>query len=233
MVDQAFVDPHTKPKMKEIESTAMEIDDSSKSELDDDKRLALILLKEKLAAQNNAKKSELEKLNESIPDLKYQINAAHAKVEKIEESMSTMERLNPLERTEKYHKAIQQEETLEQRLAESQDKVKSLEEDIEEINEDIENTVATLEGKDVDQSWFSSFKKQISEMTDAARIANIKKSLDGLIDTMLTLIALFLFKTLIMPLIFLALFLKGFKYIWNIDPRDWIKQEYSNIKRSE
>jgi tetrahydromethanopterin S-methyltransferase subunit G len=50
------------------------------------------------------------------------------------------------------------------------------------------------------------------------------------IESMLKLIALFVFKTLLMPLFFLLLFLRAFKFVWGIDPRGFISESYAEVK---
>ena len=58
----------------------------------------------------------------------------------------------------------------------------------------------------------------------------IKNAATASIDSMLRLIALFVFKTMLMPLAFLLLLLRAFKLIWGIDPRSLVKGSSVQIK---
>jgi hypothetical protein len=59
---------------------------------------------------------------------------------------------------------------------------------------------------------------------------HIMQAVNDAIASMLRLIALFAFKTLLMPLAFLLLILRAFKFIWGIDPRSLMSESYAEIK---
>jgi hypothetical protein len=86
------------------------------------------------------------------------------------------------------------------------------------IEEKFQKNIQTLESYNIDFESISNitdkikaFKTKISELVDKMNEA---------VPTILNLMALFTFRVMILPLIFLYLFLKGFKFIWGIELKE-------------
>ena len=73
------------------------------------------------------------------------------------------------------------------------------------------------------RGWFSGLRSSFGKAIDLADFDELKDKLEVAINSLLNLMALFVFKTLIMPLIFLLMLLRGFRYIWGIDVRTWLR----------
>jgi hypothetical protein len=87
------------------------------------------------------------------------------------------------------------------------------------FSEDKQELMDFLAGNTDSKSWLTDAREKISAMTDISKFREIQTIVENKVETMLNLMVAFLFKTLIMPLVFLLFLLKGFKRIWNIDPR--------------
>jgi hypothetical protein len=58
------------------------------------------------------------------------------------------------------------------------------------------------------------------------------ETLNGLVNDFLTLLALFAFNTVLIPVLFLYLGAKGFKLVWQIKPSDLITRAKQGVKES-
>lgn len=71
-----------------------------------------------------------------------------------------------------------------------------------------------------DKGWLESVQQKLKSATDFDAMAD---KLENIIISILNLMAIFLLKTLILPLVFLLLLLRGFRAIWGIDPRTLLR----------
>jgi len=68
-----------------------------------------------------------------------------------------------------------------------------------------------------DTSWHSGITSKFSAAIDLINLENLKKKVEVAVPAMLNLMALFVLKTVILPLLFLWLLLRGFHSVWRID----------------
>lgn len=80
-----------------------------------------------------------------------------------------------------------------------------------EVNE---LTAAKVPGE---TSWHSGISSKFSAAIDLINLENLKKKAEVAVPAMLNLMALFILKTLILPLLFLWLLLRGFRSIWGLN----------------
>ncbi|MDX1738762.1 MAG: hypothetical protein R3261_11035, partial [Alphaproteobacteria bacterium] len=141
------------------------------------------------------------------------------------------EKLNIFSRGDEYIQASSERNDAITQIEQVQMELESLIAQRDAVEHSIQNTTNIIEGRNVSEGWMSSMRNKISEFRDMARWERIVTTVEDIIPYLLNLMAAFLFKTLIMPLVFLALFLKGFKYIWGMNPRTWIKGEYKKLRK--
>src|SRR5690554_525035 len=79
----------------------------------------------------------------------------------------------------------------------------------------------TKEKRSDESGWLDSVRQKLKSATDFGALAD---KLENTIISILNLMAIFLLKTLILPLVFLLLLLRGFRAIWGIDPRTLLRQ---------
>jgi hypothetical protein len=111
----------------------------------------------------------------------------------------------------------------EQQIKASQNKIDVLQQSIDDLDN------LTVE----DQSFFSSIKQSafgLGHFKD--KISHYVETLNGLVNDFLTLLALFAFNTVLIPVLFLYLGAKGFKLVWQIKPSDLITRAKKSVKES-
>jgi hypothetical protein len=111
----------------------------------------------------------------------------------------------------------------EQQIKASQHKIGALQQSIDDLDN------LTVE----DQSFFSSIKQSafgLGHFKD--KISHYVETLNGLVNDFLTLLALFAFNTVLIPVLFLYLGAKGFKLVWQIKPSDLIARAKKSVKES-
>ncbi|MBD1401810.1 hypothetical protein [Pelovirga terrestris] len=66
-------------------------------------------------------------------------------------------------------------------------------------------------------SWHSGITSKFSAAIDLINLENLKRKAEVAVPAMLNLMALFILKTLLLPLLFLWLLLRGFRVIWGVN----------------
>lgn len=80
---------------------------------------------------------------------------------------------------------------------------------------------------------FSQFNDTLSTLKSNMDVVAVKDRLEASVSNMLNVMTLFLFKTMILPLIFLLLLIKGTNLIWNIDVRQKIQDESEMLLKNQ
>lgn len=106
-------------------------------------------------------------------------------------------------------------------LTDAVDRLDVLTDRLDETNEELGDLNDALQGEG--KGFFASAK----EMLDLGRI---QEKAEQLIDSTLNLMALLTLKGIIIPVIFLVLILKGFRYIWGIDARALAAQQWQDVQ---
>lgn len=113
--------------------------------------------------------------------------------------------------------------SLQQTIQASQIKISMLQASID----DLEN----LDSEE--QSFFASMKQSafgLNHFKD--KVSEYVGTLNGLVNDFLTLLALFAFNTVLIPILFLYLGAKGFKLVWQMKPSDLVERTKKNVKDS-
>ncbi|WP_369919556.1 hypothetical protein AB8E32_12075 [Marinomonas polaris] len=111
----------------------------------------------------------------------------------------------------------------EQNIKTSTNKINALQQSIDDLGN------FTIE----DQGFFASIKQStfgLSHFKD--KISEYVETLNGLVNDFLTLLALFAFNTVLIPVLFLYLGAKGFKLVWQMKPSDLIERAKQGVKES-
>ncbi|WP_409419025.1 hypothetical protein AB8616_20955 [Marinomonas sp. RS-M-Aa-14] len=113
--------------------------------------------------------------------------------------------------------------SLQQTIQASQIKISMLQASID----DLEN----LDSEE--QSFFASMKQSafgLNHFKD--KVSEYVGTLNGLVNDFLTLLALFAFNTVLIPILFLYLGAKGFKLVWQMKPSDLVERTKKSVKDS-
>ena len=73
-----------------------------------------------------------------------------------------------------------------------------------------------ISGHSDDRSWYTGVTSRFFAAKDLINLENLKNKVDVAVPAMLNLMALFILKTLLLPLLFLWLLLRGFRVIWGV-----------------
>jgi hypothetical protein len=165
-------------------------------------------------------------LNTIIANQLKAVDVAEERLSSIKGVFKETEDLNMLESLKSYYQSMTQlfNNYLEARgqLKAQEKTLKILERELETVRESLANLYGGKGLIGQAQDIFTTLKE--------LSYGHIMQAVNDAIASMLRLIALFAFKTLLMPLAFLLLILRAFKFIWGIDPRSLMSESYAEIK---
>ncbi|HMB17279.1 MAG TPA: hypothetical protein VKN62_13320 [Pelovirga sp.] len=87
--------------------------------------------------------------------------------------------------------------------------------ELEILSQEVDDLTTT--NVPAETSWHSGITSKLSAAKDLINLENLKKKAEVAVPAMLNLMALFMLKTLILPLTFLWILLRGFHIVWRID----------------
>lgn len=103
---------------------------------------------------------------------------------------------------------------------------------VEVLSRDVQAELTTVppeEGAE-EEGWWDSMSAKVKALVDVERYKAMVERIRDIVPNILNLMALFVFKTLLMPLVFLYLLLRGFRAIWGVDFRSMVKAELASIR---
>ena len=178
-------------------------------------------------AQHGYRDKENERIATQIDNKLKDKNEIKTEIANIEQKIYDIEKNTPLLDTifneDPKITAIKEErDTLEDKLDTVVDEGRELEREQSRIKKEIEFAQLTLEGKSDGffASVANSFGSVVAGIRDAvslAKIEAIKEELDSKFNTYINIMALFILKTMIFPLLFLFTITKIFKAIWRVN----------------
>ncbi|WP_178863461.1 hypothetical protein [Thiomicrorhabdus cannonii] len=223
-VDKAFIEPVSEKDIGALQAVskqeeAMQLqaqhDERSKVEqqLNND-REERVVIERKLASTV----SEKTEINQKIVGIDGQIKQI-----KDEKSLWA----NLTQKNEKIDALRAEQEKYDEQLTVLNKTYSDLQDKLDTLDDQIQENQNILDGKS--NGVFSAIGNGISKMGssvssffDADKILKLKEGLENTATNMINLMALFIFKTLILPLFFLYLLIKGTNGIWQIDIRQKI-----------
>lgn len=150
---------------------------------------------------------------------------------------SVVNRVVPQDETLNGHTNRKKEHEIHLKATEKQ--LATIEKYRKEFAEDNQNIALKLQGLPTDflgktGRWIAEKKSMITSTFDELSIDELVKNLDNAVESILRLMALFIFKTLILPLMFMATLIWGAKQIWRVNLHslffDDTKNDQSNQK---
>lgn len=186
-------------------------------------------LREELESGIDKLETELEVLQDLESNLSLQLRNSYRELSDLEEqiealtqTLSMTERLNPLASNPELDELKDKASSEEVRIDELNDQLEENRERQEEVLEDIATFQAELRGEPT--GMLDSVSRSVSGVADKVmsyrntfKYDNIKGVMTDAIDSMIKAVVPFVLKTILLPLLFLFLFGKIFKFIWNID----------------
>lgn len=184
---------------------------------------------EDLKTQRESLTPQIQKLKQKITDDQAAIKAAQEPVTAIESKMSTLAKLNVFDDNKEL---AAKKEVLDQKtntLDADSDQLTKLTDELTEINKKIAQANRHLSGQD--KSVMDKLSEKAESLTKAVSPEKITEKFQHFVESMLNLATLFIFQTIVMPLIFLYLLLKGFKGIWGVDATTFLREKKKDFDK--
>ncbi|RAU19912.1 hypothetical protein DN062_02230 [Nitrincola tibetensis] len=233
-VDKAFVESKTEQEMAFLETYPLELesftDDTAVSE---ELRAALTLDLQNIQQDVALKEEQIQQIDNNIVQLDELFLSLETDLQNVNAEIGTFQRLNIMSRDERVvqlNEAMSSNRTQKRALeTERRDLVREL----NNANRTIVDIENALEGKST--GLFGSISSGFTSMTSGLsnfreKVSQYIENIQQAIPSFINLMALFFFKTMILPLLFLFVFLKGFKMIWGINMCDAITSGVEDLK---
>jgi len=223
LVDQAFMDDKTKTQhesLKEASNSVAAIgQQASQVDEQDPETIEIRQQMRDLEEEREALLQTISQTQEQVADAQSELESSESKLTALKDELGLRDRYfseNP-----EYEGQKAQVERRESALSDSLDQLDAYTEKFENVDEKLEDLNDELQGGG--KGFFASAKEMMN-------FGQIKNKTEKLIDSMLNLMALLTLKGVIIPVIFLVLLLKGFRYIWGIDARTFAGQQWQSVK---
>jgi len=231
----AFIDEKVENDQAYLESFPQDVEQFLENkEADEEFRLALEKDMKNLGVLLEEKKVSLESVDAAIASLEIKQNEIKDRISAIKSEMTTTDRRNPLRKDSGVLEAENEISVVEDQLNKLDSERELILGQMETLADDINKIQNTLEGKS--NSVFESVGKSLTSVTNG--LANFRDKLKKYVEDMalaipniLNIMTLFVFRTVILPLVFLYAFMKAFKLIWGVNLRKAIESGYSDLKK--
>ena len=190
-----------------------------------------------LAMQAEAARSEREimltaRLTE-LAEQREQLTSKHAQataeLEEWQDGMETVERINVFSRSPEHAKAIAQVDLFEEQLELLEDEQLKAQKGLAMIQSERQ----AAQNPDGASSLMDSVSGTFSKLTNPLALGALKDKLSDASDTIMEVMALFVLRTLILPLLFLYCLTVVFKTIWRVDARELLNRYMRDGKEAQ
>ena len=220
VVDHYFLDDQTRQQVVQLDNLPAQVKTLGGNATVLDTEPALNALRERerpLQQQRNQLLAEQERLGHALAQSRRALT-------ELEQQLGGMARLNPFSRSEDHIALLRQVERLEDQQQAVEDQLRPLVQRLADIGQE---RAAVQEAKADGATDAIPLGEQFARAADPETYLAIKQALDSAVDTVLRAMTLFVLRTLILPLLFLYLLIKGLRAIWRIDWRPWLAGTYS------
>ena len=154
-----------------------------------------------------------ERLTKELAAIDTEVAQARESASLVDRVLGTNETLEALDRRRDEHDT---------QLKATEEQLEVIEENQAAIAQDNEKIALELQGLPTNwlgqtSRWIMESKSMVTATFDKASINELVRKLDNSVESVLRLMALFIFKTLILPLLFMAALIWGAKQIWNVN----------------
>ncbi len=225
LVSHFFVNEQIESDIRKIQTAAEEVKDVSEGQaIAPGLKAQLESRLQNLAAERAATVAQKDQVNTELSEARKELANAQQDLSALEEGLGLTKKINFLNRDEDHAKAIAKRDETGDELDRLEERLSKFEQAIQKNDEDRIATRNTLEGKA--NSWLEAIGDATGEMAGGIKkkftgqISSLVESLNDSVTNMLNLMAAFLLKTLILPLLFLYMVVLLTRAIWNVDLRD-------------
>lgn len=217
LADSAFLQEETNSEIKNL-SQQKEVFKAAQQENQFSKEIQAKLNK-KLEQHIKQKENILQKIQvaqKPLQEVQESLSVAEKHLQKLSEGRSILDSLNLMQSDPEYEAAKETQQQAAEQVEMWAKRLEEYNEQLKENNEMIQNIQASLSGREKG-SFLGKLKKQAASIKNALSLDNRKDVSNNFMDTAIRLIALFIIKTIALPLLFLYIVIKGFQGIWQIN----------------
>ena len=218
LIDASFLHEQSAAKEQDLRILSEDLVGTDASDgLSRDERAALLEEIRQLQQQAIALDLEIEDIRDQIDELNTDLLAIESDIEKAPRSLLGRRRIdNGLkERRDLAHSNIKDSQQQKRHLVRERD----------QISKRLERIQNTLDGRN-DNSLIARITARLESARHFMRIASLKEHSDQLVDGIIALMALFLVRTMLFPILFLYLLIKLFKCLWHVHPIDALRHAH-------
>ena len=164
--------------------------------------------------------ARLEEVAAQREQLIEQQRQAESKLDELEAGMDTVERLNFLSRSPEHAKAIAQVGLYEDQLDLLEDERNKTQNGLLLIQRERE----AAQNPDGTSGIMDSVGGTVATLVNPLALDALQEKLSNASETIMEVMALFVLRTLILPLLFLYCLTVVFKAIWRVDAREWLNR---------
>ena len=218
LLDASFLHEQTAAKEQDIRILSEDLVGTDDSDgLSRDERAGLLEESRQLQQQAIALDLEIEDIRDQIDELNTDWLTIESDIEKAPRTMLGRPRVdNDLKEHRDITHAI---------LRASQQQERHLVRERDQISKRLERIQNTLDGRS-DNSLTARFTAWLESARHFMRIARLKEQSDQLVDGIIALMALFLLRTVLFPILFLYLLRKLFTCLWRVHPFDALRRTH-------
>jgi hypothetical protein len=219
VADHLFLNEQTEQELQQVAQI-----EETESKLSVEQRQALVeeisLLTKDVETLKEQRDDKLKRQDE----IKIELEKSEQKITELKKELPGFQLIN---RDPRLVALETEQKTIKTQMDELAKEIRELEREQTRVTKEIEFAQLTLEGKadGFFGSIASSFTSGIAGVRDAIsldKISDMKEKFDSMFETFLKIMALFLLKTLIFPLLFLYAITRAFKAVWQIDPAKYL-----------
>ncbi|KUJ74649.1 hypothetical protein AVO42_04440 [Thiomicrospira sp. XS5] len=220
-VDHTFIEPGIQSNQQKIEHLAHDLDELNQTpQTPQAMRESLA----KLQQQRPVLVTRLQNQQTQLITRQAQIEEQIERIEQLRQALPLWERLNIFKQDNALSQAKARLDRLENRWSQASEALETLQDDLETLDERIARYERRLAGQT--DSMMDSINQGLTSFASTIRdvdIFKIQAQLEASVESLLNLMMLYLLKTLLLPLLFMYLLIKGFKQIWQVNLTTWLK----------
>lgn len=227
ITDRLFLEEKTQQEVAALNEAAEQLEQLEKqTKLSNEQKMSLTQTLEGLRTTRSDLEKKQASVQTQIVDLEQKVKEAETRLSDLEEKLTTLQRYNYFNRDEKVKEAVDELDSKKEELAQARSTLEDIEEAIAENDEETIAINNTLEGKP--NTMMESLGQGVSgAMTKISSLGSTLTSVKDLVadwpGRLLDLMAIFVLKTLLLPLLFLFFLSKVTEYIWGIDIKEKLR----------
>ncbi|MEH6566197.1 MAG: hypothetical protein V7756_12785 [Halopseudomonas sp.] len=220
-VDHHFLDDQTRQQMARLDNLPGQVELLRDGDSVFEAEPALNALAERERTLQN----QLSQLQAEQQQLDRALTQSRRALAAKEEHMSSLQKLNPFTRDNDHAALAQQVELLARQRQQNTEHQRQLQQRLAGLERERSAVQRAKSANHEQAEGWSVLREQLAQAGDPQTYHAIRQALDNAVDTVLRAMTLFFLRTLVLPLLFLYLLLKGVRAIWRLDLQSWLSRE--------